>query len=79
MRELLTFEWRGDIPRFKRVWDAGGCSATFAGASYLMIERGPDFSLFQLDPRDTGADLAKRVGTIWIKNSDMSPIEEASP
>jgi hypothetical protein len=76
MRELLTFTWKDDVPRFKKLWSQGECSATMVGNSYLLLEHGEDESLFQIDPREVGADLAKLIGAIWIKNADMSPIEE---
>jgi hypothetical protein len=79
MRELLMFTWKDDVPRFKRLWDSGGCSATFVGATYLLIERGEDESLYQIDPREVGHDLAKRIGPTWIRNDMMHAIEEASP
>ena len=74
LRELLTFVWREDVPRFRRLWDSGGCSATMTGAAYLLIERGEDASLFQIDPR-VGPELARQIGAIWISSESMHAIE----
>ena len=76
LRELRTFSWRENVERFKALWAEGGCSAAMVGNSYLLLEHGEDESLFQIDPREAGAELAKLIGAIWIKNADMSPIEE---
>ena len=76
MKELLSFVWKTDIPRFKRLWDSSECQATMAGASYLLLERGEDFSLYQIDPHQVFPELAKLLPPVWISNSSMHPIEE---
>ena len=47
-----------------------------AGASYLLLERGEDFSLYQIDPHQVFPELAKLLPPVWISNSSMHPIEE---
>jgi hypothetical protein len=79
MQELLQFDWKTDIPRFKRIWAAAECHALLVGATYLRIERGEQESLFKIDVDYAGAELAKLLPPVWVRNESMHPIEETSP
>jgi hypothetical protein len=77
MQELLTFVWKENIERFKKLWALGECSAAMTGAAYLLLERGVDESLYQLDLGEGGGPgLATQFPPIWIRDETMHPIEE---
>lgn len=79
LRQLGTFVWRENVERMRKLWAEGECSAAMIGCAYTLVEAGDDYSLFQIDPREVGPELAKRIGAIWVKNESMHAIEEASP
>ncbi len=71
LRQLLLVDDATDLHRWLDLARVGECYPTVEAASHVVIERGDEFSAFQILDRRTGA-LAAGTTPLWFKNSSMT-------
>jgi hypothetical protein len=69
LRELLTFQWSSDRPRFNDLMTAGGCYPALPSVEFARLEHGEDFSLFRMITAPL--DRYGEAPALWFRNEAM--------
>jgi hypothetical protein len=70
LRELLSFDWDADRPRFSEVADSGGCFHVAPGIAFVRIQVDDEYGLYAPADPVTGLALPGQR-SLWFRDADM--------